>query len=454
MKVASVLLAAGQGTRMKSDLPKVLHPLCGKPMLWYALEAMKPATTEKPVVIVGVGAEQVRSLLGDTAECVTQEPQLGTAHAALQAESRLKGRSDYVIVTYADMPLLRGVTFQRLVDAQRANTGPLSLLTVAAPDPRGFGRVLRGPGGTIEAIVEENSATPEQLAIHELNVGAYCFQADWLWDALHRIQKNPQKGEYYLTDVVELAAGQHLPVHAVLHEDLIETIGINTRVHLAEAEAALRQRINREHMLNGVTLADPATTYIEPEVTIGKDTVVLPGTHLHGQLAVGEACVIGPNTIIRDSTIGSRCKVLASVVEGAVLEDDVDVGPFARLRRGAHLARHVHLGNFGEVKDSYLAPGVKMGHFSYIGDATIGANTNIGAGTITCNFDGEKKNTTEIGEDVFIGSDTMLVAPLKIGAGAKTGAGAVVTRDVPPDTLAVGMPARGIKKIPRRQKKD
>lgn len=265
--------------------------------------------------------------------------------------------------------------------------------------------------------------------------------------------KNPRKGEYYLTDAVELAAKDQLPVEAVADEDLIETIGINTAAHLAEANAALRQRINTGHMLNGVTMTDPATVYIDVDVTIGRDTVILPNTHIQGKVLVGEGSTIGPNTIIRDSTIGDRCTVLASVVEGAVLEDQVDVGPFARLRRGAHLARHVHLGNFGEVKDSYLGPGVKMGHFSYIGDATIGANVNIGAGTITCNFDGEKKNPTEIGEDAFIGSDTMLVAPLKIGAGAKTGAGAVVTRDVPPDTLAVGVPARGIKKLQRKQNK-
>jgi bifunctional UDP-N-acetylglucosamine pyrophosphorylase / glucosamine-1-phosphate N-acetyltransferase len=453
MKVAAVLLAAGQGTRMKSDLPKVLHPLCGKPMLWHALEAVKQASTEKPVVVIGFGSEQVRAFVGQAAECAVQEPQMGTAHAALQAEPLLKGKADYVIVTYADMPLLRGETFQQLVETQQNNPGPLSLLTVMANDPRGFGRIVRTPAGTVQAIVEEYVATPEQLAIRELNVGAYCFRSAWLWDALHRIEKNPQKGEYFLTDVVELARKDNLPVQAMLHADLIETIGINTRAHLAEAEAALRQRINHAHMLNGVGLQDPASTYIEIGVTIGRDTVILPNTHIQGKTAIGEAGVIGPNAIIRDSVIGNRCKVLASVMDGAVLEDDVDIGPFARLRRGAHLAQHVHMGNFGEVKDSYLAPGVKVGHFSYIGNATIGANTNIGAGTITCNFDGEKKNPTEIGEDVFIGSDTMLVAPVKLGARARTGAGAVVTKDVPEDTLVVGVPARAIRKIERKPKK-
>jgi bifunctional UDP-N-acetylglucosamine pyrophosphorylase/glucosamine-1-phosphate N-acetyltransferase len=453
MKITAVLLAAGQGTRMKSELPKVLHPLCGKPMLWHVLEALKTATTEKSVVIVGHGAEEVGKYVGDSAKCVLQEPQLGTAHAALQAESLLRGKTDYVIITYADMPLLRGETFKQLLETQRLNAGPLSLLTVIADDPRGFGRIVRKDDGTVDAIVEDYVATPEQGAIKELNVGAYCFKADWLWDALHRIEKNPKKGEYYLTDIVELAVKDNLPVQAVVHDDFIETIGINTRVHLSEAEAALRTRINHEHMLNGVSMLDPASTYIEIDVKIGKDTTLLPNTYLHGNTVIGERNVIGPNTIVRNTTIGNDCKILASVLEGAVLEDDVDIGPFARLRKGAHLKSHVHMGNFGEVKDSTLHEGVKMGHFSYIGNATIGARTNIGAGTITANYDGEKKNPTEIGEDAFIGSDTMLIAPLKLGDGARTGAGAVVTKNVPEDTLVVGMPARAIRKVERKTKK-
>jgi len=453
MKVTTVLLAAGQGTRMKSEVPKVLHPLCGKPMLWHVLEALKSAATEKPVVVVGHGADAVQKYLADSADCVLQEPQLGTGHAAIQAEPLLKGKTDYVIVTYADMPLLRGETFKRLVETQRINTGPLSLLTVIADDPRGFGRIVRKPDGTVEAIVEEYVATPEQQQIKELNVGAYCFKADWLWDALHRIEKNPKKGEYYLTDIVEIAVRDHLPVQAVVHDDFMETIGINTRIHLSEAEAAMRMRINREHMLNGVSMMNPEVTYIEAGVKIGRDTVIMPNTYLHGKTEIGEGNVIGPNTIIRDSKIGNRCKILSSDMEGAILEDDVDIGPFARLRKGAHLKSHVHMGNFGEVKDSTLAEGVKMGHFSYIGNATIGTNTNIGAGTITANYDGEKKNPTLIGEDVFIGSDTMLVAPVKLGDGARTGAGAVVTKDVPEDTLVVGMPARAIRKVERKTRK-
>ncbi len=453
MKVTAILLAAGQGTRMKSNLPKVLHPIAGQPMIWHALQAIKHATTEKPVVVVGHGADEVIHYLGDSALTVLQQPQLGTGHAVMQAVPLLKDKTDLVVVCYSDMPLLRGETLEKLVETQRNNAGPLSMLTVISDQPRGFGRVMRNGSGTVDLVVEEYVATPEQLQVKELNVGAYCFNAPWLQEALQRIPKNPQKGEYYLTDIVEIASREGLPVQATVMNDLEETIGINTRVHLAEVESAMRRRINHEHMLNGVTMIDPASTYIEVGVKIGRDTVLMPNTHLHGDTQIGEGNVIGPDTIIRDTKIGNECKVLASVLEGALLDDHVDMGPFARLRKGAHLGDHVHMGNFGEVKDSYLAEGVKMGHFSYIGNAQMGANTNIGAGTITANYDGEKKHATEIGEDVFIGSDTMLVAPLKIGSGARTGAAAVVTKNVAEDTLVVGMPARAIKKLERKPRK-
>jgi bifunctional UDP-N-acetylglucosamine pyrophosphorylase / glucosamine-1-phosphate N-acetyltransferase len=451
MKITAILLAAGQGTRMKSSLPKVLHTVAGKPMIWHALEAIRMSTTDKPVVVVGHGAEAVIQYLDGSAQTVLQEPQLGTGHAVMQAEALLKDNTDYVVVCYSDMPLLRGETLQALVETQKANKGPISMLTVVADDPRGFGRIVRKDDGTVAAIVEEYVATEEQKRIKELNVGGYCFEANWLWEALHRIPLSP-KGEYYLTDTVELAVQDGLPVLATVMDDLEETIGVNTRIHLSEVEAAMRRRINEMHMLNGVTMIDPSTTYIEAGVTIGRDTVLMPNTYLQGRTEIGEGNVIGPNSIIRNSKIGNRCKVLAVDMEGAWLEDDVDMGPFARLRKGAHLGNHVHMGNFGEVKDSYLHDGVKMGHFSYIGNADIGSETNIGAGTITCNYDGEKKHPTTIGENVFIGSDTMLVAPLKLGDGARTGAGSVVTRDVAEDTLVVGIPARAIKKLVRKQK--
>jgi bifunctional UDP-N-acetylglucosamine pyrophosphorylase / glucosamine-1-phosphate N-acetyltransferase len=446
MKVTAVLLAAGQGTRMKSSLPKVLHPVCGRPMLAYSLEVAGSASTEKPVVVIGTDGQALRDFLGEAASCVVQDPPLGTGHALQQAEASLIGKTDLVLVTYADMPLLRPETLARLVETQRDNPGPMTVLTAIAADPRGFGRIIRGPDGSVQAIVEQAAATSEQLSIRELNAGAYCFSAGWLWDALHRIPLS-KKGEYYLTDTVELAVNAGLSVRPLVSEDLTEVIGINTRVHLAEAEAAMRARINRLHMLAGVTIVDPASTYIEPGVTIGPDTVIWPNTYLRGTTSIGAGCTIGPNTIAEDTSIGDACKILAAVMEKAVVEDNVSIGPFARLRKGAHLCKGVHMGNFGEVKDSTLGPGTKMGHFSYLGNATIGSDVNIGAGTITCNFDGIHKNPTEIGEGAFIGSDTMLVAPVKVGARAKTGAGAVVTKDVEADTLVLGVPARPIRKL-------
>jgi len=447
MKISAVILAAGQGTRMRSSLPKVLHPLLGQPMAWHALETARQVTGTQPVMIIGHGAEAVRQALGEqAASYVVQAPQLGTGHAVMQAESLLRGTSDLVLVTYADMPLVSSDTLRRLVAAHQKNSAVITLVTVIAADPRGFGRILRDASGQMQAIVEEAQATPEQLAIRELNASVYSFSADWLWPALQRIPLSP-KGEYYLTDLVGLAVADGLPVQALVADDPAEMIGVNTRVHLAEAEAHLRRRINQTWMLQGVSMINPEATYIEPGVSIGPDTVLWPGTYLRGSTTIGSGCELGPNTIIRDSQVGDGCTILASVLEGARLEDHVEVGPFARLRKGAHLASGVHMGNFGEIKNSYLGPGTKMGHFSYIGDANIGAEVNIGAGTITCNFDGTRKHPTEIGEGAFIGSDTMLVAPVKIGAGARTGAGAVVTRDVPPFSLAVGVPARTIRKL-------
>jgi bifunctional UDP-N-acetylglucosamine pyrophosphorylase / glucosamine-1-phosphate N-acetyltransferase len=446
MTLQSIILAAGQGTRMRSNLPKVLHPLSGKPLVFYSLDAAAKVTGTAPVMVIGHGGEAVREVVGEAALFVLQEPQLGTGHAVQQAMDILQGKSDQVLVTYADMPLLRAETFEHLVKAHKNQEGPITMLTVVEDDPRGFGRIVRNEAGAVTAIVEEAEATAEQLEIHELNASVYCFDAEWLWDNINSIPLS-EKGEYYLTDLVEIAVRQGLPVQALILDDNQEAIGINSRVHLAEAEAILRERINREWMLAGVTIIDPAATYIEPGVTIGMDSVIWPNTYLQGKTTIGDSCKIGPNTIIKDTQVGSRCKILSSVVERAVIEDDVDIGPFGHLRKGAHLAQGVHMGNFGEVKNSYLAPGVKMGHFSYVGDADIGENSNIGAGTITCNFDGKSKHKTLIGKNAFIGSDTMLIAPLKIGDGARTGAGAVVRKDVPDYTLAVGFPARNIKKL-------
>jgi bifunctional UDP-N-acetylglucosamine pyrophosphorylase/glucosamine-1-phosphate N-acetyltransferase len=449
MKIACVILAAGKGVRMHSNLPKVLQPLLGRPLVSYAIATAQEVARTQPVLVIGHGADEIRQTIGESVQYVFQQPQLGTGHAVLQAENLLRNQADLVLVTYADMPLLTAETLELLVRTQQEQSGAMTLLTAVSEQPRGFGRVLRDENNGVCAVVEEAQATPEQLAIRELNIGVYCFEANWLWNALREIELSP-KGEYYLTDLVEIATREGRKIHSCTVDDINETIGINTRVHLAEASEVLRARINRHWMREGVTLINPGSTYIEPGVRIGRDTVIWPDTYLQGNTEIGEACEVGPNTMLRNTRVGNACKVQFAVSESAILEDEVEVGPFARLRKGAHLARGVHMGNFGEVKNSYLGTGSKMGHFSYLGDATLGANVNIGAGTITCNYDGERKYPTEIGTGAFIGSDTMLVAPVRIGENARTGAGSVVTKEVPPESLAVGVPARVIRKLAKR----
>jgi bifunctional UDP-N-acetylglucosamine pyrophosphorylase / glucosamine-1-phosphate N-acetyltransferase len=445
MMIRAVVLAAGLGTRMKSEQPKMLHPLGGRPMFHYALEAARSATGTRPILIIGHGAEALQAEVGSAAECILQPELLGTADAVRRSESALRGKADLVLVTYGDMPLLRATTLRRLIEAMDAHRGPLGMLTGRDANARGFGRIVRDAQGAVQAVVEESEASADERSLLDINPGVYVARESWLWPALAKVRPSP-KGEYYLTDLVEMAAKAG-GVLEVAIDDPQEWIGVNTRAHLAEAEAALRARINLAWMEAGVTMIDPATTYIQAAVEIGADTMILPNTRLEGATRIGRGCQIGPDATLRDATLGDRCRVQVAIVEGARLADEVTVGPFAHLRKGAVLERGVHMGNFGEIKNSTLGPGTKMGHFSYVGDATIGADVNIGAGTITCNFDGQKKNPTAIGDGAFIGSDTMLVAPVKIGRGARTGAGAVVTRDVPDYTLAVGMPARGIRKL-------
>ena len=443
-KIDVVILAAGMGTRMKSDIPKVLHPLLGKPMVEYIFDAVWDICKEPPLVVVGNRADLVMETLGDKARYVVQEPQLGTAHAVQCAREVLRGKSDIVLVANSDFPLITDQTYGLLVQTHQESGSKLTLSTVVSDEPRGFGRILRDGDGRIVGIVEDKGATPQQKKITELNSNPYCFDAEWLWETLDQVKKSAV-GEYYLTDLVEIAAKSGQAVGSIEIEDHQESIGINNRVHLAEATKVIQQRINRKWMLAGVTMIDPDKVFIDDTVTLGRDTVLYPEVYLRGGSNVGEGCQLGPSVILEDTEVGDRCKLLYAMLESAKLENDVDIGPFGHLRRGAHLDDHVHMGNFGEVKNSYLAQGVKMGHFSYIGDAHIGRNVNIGAGTVTCNFDGEGKYKTEIGEGAFIGSDTMLVAPVKIGKGAKTGAGAVVTHDVPDGSVVVGVPAKVIK---------
>ncbi len=426
---------------MKSDMAKVLHPVGGRAMIARSVDAAWALdSSAAPVVVVGHDAEAVRAHLGDRARYVTQAELLGTGHAVMQAADTLRGTSDLVVVYYGDMPLLTAEALKRLVEAQKGHDGPFTMLTLVAQDPRGFGRIVR-QDGYVTAIVEERECTPEQLAIRELNVGVYVFQAGWLWEHLTLI-KPKSKGEYYVTDLVELATAAGERVHGIAVEDADEVIGVNTRIHLSEAEAALRRRVARRWMLEGVSMVDPATVYISEAAIIGRDTVLHPNTHIVGATVIGEHCQIGPNAMIHDSKIGDECTVIASMLEGATLEKHVDIGPFSHLRTGAYLSEGVHMGNFGEVKNSRLGPGTRMGHFSYVGDSEVGEDVNIGAGVITANFDGQKKHKTKIGDHAFIGSDTILRAPVTVGANARTGAGAVVTRDVPEDHIAVGVPAR------------
>jgi bifunctional UDP-N-acetylglucosamine pyrophosphorylase/glucosamine-1-phosphate N-acetyltransferase len=444
MTLRTLILAAGRGTRMKSSLPKILHPLCGRPMVLWAIDIARGVSAERPVLVIGHGAEAVRAAAGRQAEFVLQPELLGTADAVRRAESVLLGKADHIVVFYGDMPLWRPETLQKLAEAGSRAAGPLVMLTGIGQEARFFGRVIRDGAGNVAEIVEDAHLTPEQKCVKEINLGAYCFRAGWLWEKLAQVSPSP-KGEYYLTDLVAIAAREG-GVTAIPVDDEEEWIGINTRVHLAEAETVLRRRINRRWMDAGVGMQDPATVYISFDAVIGEDTMILPNTHLEGKTLVGRGCVLGPNTILRRSTVGDRCKVECSVVEDATLEEEVSIGPFGHLRSGSILEHGVHMGNFGEAKNTRLGAGAKMGHFSYLGDATVGAGANIGAGTITCNYDGQQKHRTEIGEGAFIGSDTMLVAPVKVGRGARTGAGSVVTHDVPEGAVVVGVPAKKMRK--------
>ncbi|MFC1923705.1 bifunctional UDP-N-acetylglucosamine diphosphorylase/glucosamine-1-phosphate N-acetyltransferase GlmU [Chloroflexota bacterium] len=447
IKVAAVIIATDHGEEMRSNTPKVLHPLLGRPSIWYMIEAAQGAAEAKPILVTGQGWEQVQQEVGQAANFVIQEPQQGSGQAVLQTKGLLSDKTDYLLVITANIPLLTSGTLEKVVTAhhhsvnQNKPAPPFTILKTPLSKSSSDVRLDRDENGPPVGT----QASTEQLELHEFNTSVYCFTADWLWQALARIPRS-SSGEYDLADLAPLAAADGLPVQTLTLEDSNEAIEINNRVQLAEAEATLQERINASLMLNGVTFIDPKRTYIQPGVEIGIDTVIWPNTYLQGATQIGKNCTIGPDCSIHDTKIGDRCKVVYSFTEGAILEDNVDIGPFARLRKGAHLANGVHMGNFGEIKNAYLGPGTKMGHFSYIGDAKIGPEVNIGAGVITANYDGKQKYTTEIGAGAFIGSDSMLVAPVKIGEGARTGAGAVVTKDVPPNTLAVGMPARAIRK--------
>lgn len=412
MDLTLIILATGQSARMRSDLPQVLHRLAGRAMVRHVVDAASALEPIGLAIVAGQDAGLVREAAGDEITYVTQEEPPGTGQAVRQAGSAVAGQADTVLVIPGDVPLLRPETLRQFVDHHWRGQAVVTALNF-----------------------------PDQKTADMVISGLFCFRDEWLWPNLERLQPDAS-GEVDLADLVAIASAQGELAATWSGSDPLEVMSIDDRLKLAQGEAEMRRRINDHWLRSGVTLVHPETTYIDADVEIGTDTVIWPNTYLQGQTRIGDACTIGPGSVIRDSTIGHRCKVEMSVIEQAIMEEDGDIGPFGHLRKGAHLGKGVHMGNFGEVKNSYLGPGVKMGHFSYLGDATVGAEANIGAGTITCNYDGQRKHRTIIGREAFVGSDSMLVAPVEIGDGAKTGAGSVVTHDVPAGGVAYGVPAR------------
>ncbi len=440
---AAIVLAAGLGTRMRSRIPKVLHPLAGRPMLHHVLEALATAGIARPVIVVGHGAEAVEHAVASRAMTARQEPQRGTADAVRIGLDSISADADAVLVTMGDAPLQRAELFAALIEEQRLTGAALVLVSARMANPEGYGRVVRDARGDASAIVEERDADAATRAQDEINVGTYAFDGPWLRDAIGRVTPS-SSGEYYLTNLVALAIGDGRAVGVVVADDAADAIGINDRVALAAAEERMRRRIAETHMRNGVTIVDPATTRIDAGVEIGQDARIEPWTILEGASVIAQDAVIGPNAHVRDSRIGPRTRVWSSVVEESTVAEDVQIGPFAHLRPGSEVGARCRIGNFAEIKKSRLGAGTQQHHFSYLGDAEIGENVNVGAGTITANFDGTAKHRTLVGDGVSLGVDTMLVAPVTIGEGATTGAGSVVTRDVAPGKTVVGVPARPI----------
>ncbi|WP_430317305.1 bifunctional UDP-N-acetylglucosamine diphosphorylase/glucosamine-1-phosphate N-acetyltransferase GlmU [Pseudomonas nitroreducens] len=436
MSLEIVILAAGQGTRMRSALPKVLHPVAGKPMLAHVIDTARGLGPSRIHVVIGHGADLVRERLqADDLNFVIQEQQLGTGHAVAQAAPFLS--ADNVLILYGDVPLIEQPTLERLM--AQATPEQLALLTVELDDPTGYGRIIRGADGEVRAIVEQKDATPEQRAIREGNTGILAAPRERLLGWLSRLSNSNAQGEYYLTDVVAMAVGDGLRVATAQPQVAMETQGANDRLQLSELERFFQQRVARRLMAQGVTLIDPARFDVRGEVSVGRDVSIDINVILEGQVEIEDDVQIGPNCYIKDSTLRRGAIIKAnSHLEGADVGPDSDVGPFARLRPGSVLERKVHVGNFVELKNAHLQDGVKVGHLTYLGDSEVGARSNIGAGTITCNYDGANKWRTSIGEDVFIGSNNSLVAPVDIGTGATTGAGSTITAEVPAGTLGVG----------------
>ena len=442
----AVVLAAGLGTRMRSAVPKVLHPLCGRPMLAYALDAW--AGTEagssggRPIVVFSPAVAAVIDAFADRAVFALQDAPRGTGHALAAALAVVPADAVEILVLSGDVPLVTGADLDAILQARRDDDAAIALASVFAAEPAALGRVVRGEFGTVEQIVEARDASPDELAANEVNAGLYAFDAGWLRRRIGELTPSAATGEVYLTDLVRLAREDGRIVSAVAFEDDGRFAGINDRSQLAAAEWSLRVRLNEAHMRNGVTMRDPSTVYLDWTVDLGADVTLEPNVILRGATTIGEGSVIGAGSELVDATIGAHVRVWASIVESSTVEDDASVGPFSHLRPGTVVGRGAQVGNYAELKNTHLGAGSRQHHMSYLGDAAIGEGVNIGAGAITANYDGIRKHPTTIGAGAFIGVDTMLVAPVEVGEGARTGAGAVVTHDVPAGKLAVGVPAR------------
>jgi len=439
--ITAIILAAGQGTRMKSAKPKVLHQILGRTMIAYLLDTLREVGVNDIVVVVGHQAEAVKEALREyEVRFVIQEPQLGTGHAVQVAMPALSPEAGTVMVLCGDAPLISGESISALQLLHDSTGAAVTVQTIELPDGAHYGRVVRDEAGQVAAVVQakDSQDRPDLLAIREINTGAYCFDAGFLADGLMKIPKSPVTGEIYLTDLIHIARQQGRGVEALIDSDWEELLGINSRAELAGATRTVKRRINERHMDQGVTLIDPEATYIESFVSIGKDTVIYPNVYLQGRTVIGENCLLSPNVKISDSHLADGVLVkMGSVIEQSRLATGVQVGPYSHLRPLSDLRAGARVGNFVEVKKSVLHEGVKAGHLTYLGDADIGAGTNVGAGTITCNYDGVHKHPTIVGEKVFIGSNTALVAPVTVGAGAYVAAGSTITEDVPPGKLGI-----------------
>ncbi|MDQ6929350.1 MAG: bifunctional UDP-N-acetylglucosamine diphosphorylase/glucosamine-1-phosphate N-acetyltransferase GlmU [Candidatus Eremiobacteraeota bacterium] len=443
MTVRAIVLAAGKGTRMKSAQPKVLHELCGRPMLWYTLRALRQAGVDDIVVVTNAELQARISEFGAGVTGVMQEPQLGTGHAAQIALASMKDGKGRVVIAYGDMPLVGADILRAVLAALDSNA--VAMVTARMPLPSNFGRVIR-KGEFVDRIVEERDASADERLIDEMNAGIYAYGESELRSAVAGLRNDNAQGEYYLTDTVGVLSSEGKRVVPVVARDHKDVLGINDRIELARAHAEMNARLCRTYMAQGVTIVDPLTTYLEPELEIGRDTVIYPNTAISRLSVIGTECVIGPNARLSNAHVGNNATVRESVIVDSSLGGDVTVGPFAHIRGHAKLESGVRVGNFVEVKNSVLHDGVKAGHLSYLGDCEIGTETNIGAGTITCNYDGTRKNKTTIGKKASIGSNTSIVAPRTIGDGALTGAGSVITKDVAAGGRVAGNPAKPIGK--------